>query len=55
MPRNARILVPNCPHHIVPRGHNRKALFVTDEDKQYYLSNLKEWKNIFGIKGDATI
>jgi len=50
MPRKARILVPNCPHHIVQRGHNRKALFVSDEDKQYYLSNLKEWKKNLQVK-----
>ena len=50
MPRKARILVPNCPHHLVQRGHNRKALFVSDEDKQYYLSNLKEWKENLDIK-----
>jgi putative transposase len=50
MLRKARILIPNCPHHIVQRGHNRKALFVSDEDKQYYLSNLKEWKENLQIK-----
>lgn len=44
MPRKARVLVPNCPHHIVQRGHNREAVFVTDQDYQYYLENLKEWK-----------
>jgi putative transposase len=50
MPRKARVLVPNCPHHIVQRGHNRKAVFVTDDDYNYYLSNLKEWKEELGIK-----
>jgi putative transposase len=50
MPRKARVLVPNCPHHIVQRGHNRKAVFITDDDYNYYLSNLKEWKEELGIK-----
>ena len=50
MPRKARILVPNYPHHIVQRGHNRKVVFLTDEDYRYYLENLKEWKTILGIK-----
>ena len=50
MPRKARVLVPNCPHHIVQRGHNRKAVFLTDHDHQYYLDNLKEWKKELGIK-----
>jgi putative transposase len=50
MPRKARVLVPNCPHHIVQRGHNRKAVFLSDQDYQYYLENLREWKKELGIK-----
>ena len=50
MPRKARVLVPNFPHHIVQRGHNKKAVFLTDQDYQYYLENLKEWKKELGIK-----
>jgi REP-associated tyrosine transposase len=50
MPRKARILVPNCPHHIVQRGHNRKAVFLADQDYQYYLENLRDWKKELGIK-----
>ncbi|MCP5409662.1 MAG: transposase [Chromatiaceae bacterium] len=50
MPRKARVLVPNCPHHIVQRGHNRNAVFLTDRDYRFYLENLKEWKTALGIK-----
>ena len=50
MPRKARVLVPNCPHHIVQRGHNRKAVFLDDQDYQYYIENLKEWKEALGLK-----
>ena len=50
MPRKVRILVPNYPHHIVQRGHNRKVVFLADEDYQFYLENLKEWKIKLGIK-----
>jgi len=50
MPRKARILVPNCPHHIVQRGHNRKVVFVADDDYHYYLENLQEWKTRLSIK-----
>ena len=50
MPRKARVLVPECPHHIVQRGHNRKAVFIADEDYQYYLNNLWEWKQQLEIK-----
>ena len=50
MPRKARLLVPNCPHHIVQRGHNRNTVFVADEDYRFYLENLFEWKVKLGIK-----
>jgi len=50
MPRKARILVSNYPHHIVQRGHNRKVVFLAGEDYQFYLENLKEWKIKLGIK-----
>jgi len=44
MPRTARILLPNFPHHIVQRGHNRKAIFFGNSDYEYYLDNLWQWK-----------
>ena len=47
MPGKARILVSNCPHHIVQRGHNSSAVFVADEDYQYYLASLGEFKKFF--------
>ncbi len=50
MPRRARVIVPNMPHHIVQRGHNRKAVFVEDQDYEYYLDNLAEWKEELGLK-----
>lgn len=50
MPRKARVVVPNCPHHIVQRGHNRNTVFVCDDDCQYYLENLIEAKQEYGIK-----
>ncbi|QKX18567.1 transposase [Microbulbifer sp. YPW1] len=50
MPRKARILVANMPHHVVQRGHNREAVFLADEDYQYYRDNLFEWKDKLGIK-----
>ena len=49
MPRRARVIVPGMPHHIVQRGHNKKAVFVEGGDYQYYLDNLVEWKNELGL------
>ena len=50
MPRRARIVLPNCPHHIIQRGHNRQVVFAGDGDYQYYLDNLREWKIELGCK-----
>lgn len=44
MPRRARIILANRPHHIVQRGHNRQTVFVERQDYLYYLDTLKEWK-----------
>ncbi len=49
MPRGKRLIVPNCPHHVVQRGHDRKAVFVCDEDYQHYLSTLVETKKELGL------
>lgn len=50
MPRRARILVLECPHHIVQRGHNRQAVFIAHRDYQFYLENLREWKERLGVR-----
>lgn len=44
MPRKARLVLADYPHHIVQRGHNRGVVFSHDGDYRYYLENLKEWK-----------
>ena len=44
------MVLPNCPHHIIQRGHNRQAVFAGDDDYLYYLDNLKEWKSLLGCK-----
>ena len=50
MPRRARLVLPNCPHHVIQRGHNRQAVFASDGDYLYYLANLQEWKTKLGCK-----
>jgi putative transposase len=40
MPRIGRIILPNYPHHIVQRGHDRNEVFVEDVDYRYYLETL---------------
>lgn len=50
MPRHARLIINNCPHHIIQRGHNRQVVFARDDDYRYYLETLQEWKSKLGCK-----
>ena len=50
MPRMGRIVLPNYPHHVVQRGHNRQVVFAAAEDYQRYLTDLRELKDVFGVK-----
>lgn len=50
MPRMGRVVLPNYPHHIVQRGHNRQVVFACAEDFQRYLSDMGELKEAFHIK-----
>ena len=40
MPRTARIIIPDYPHHVVQRGHDRRACFFCDDDRRFYLEQL---------------
>lgn len=42
MPRAARLVVPDLPHHVVQRGNRKQALFFTDGDRRTYLKLLRE-------------
>ena len=50
MPRLARVIVPGIPHHIVQRGHNRQPVFVERRDFEYYLANLRKWKQVYELE-----
>ncbi|MGE8098598.1 transposase [Pseudomonas fluorescens] len=50
MPRMGRIVLPNYPHHVVQRGHNRQVVFAAVEDYQRYLADLRELKEVFGVR-----
>lgn len=36
MPRQARVVAVDVPHHITHRGNNRQDVFLTDEDRRRY-------------------
>src|SRR5882757_7174121 len=43
MPRQRRVVIPNCPHHITQRGNNRRAIFFGDGDREVYLTLLRAY------------
>ncbi|MEQ1510277.1 MAG: transposase [Sphingopyxis sp.] len=40
MPRAARYIVPDVPHHVVQRGNRRQRLFYCDSDRRFYIEML---------------
>ena len=50
MPRVARTVITDVPHHIVQRGNNRQDIFFVDEDRQAYLDVLKEQSDKYGLE-----
>ena len=40
MPRQARIVLVDYPHHIVQRGNNSQNIFFEDSEKKYYFGLL---------------
>ncbi len=51
MPRVGRVVLPNYPHHIVQRGHNRQVVFAANRDYEYYLETLSEYRDVYAKKG----
>lgn len=43
MPRQARVVFANIPHHITQRGNRQTDVFFCDADKDYYLELLQEY------------
>ena len=50
MPRLSRTVFAGVPHHITQRGNRREDIFFTDEDREAYLSCLKEYCEKFGVE-----
>jgi putative transposase len=43
MPRTARLVVPDVPHHITQRGNRNMQTFFSDRDYALYRALLAEW------------
>ncbi|MEA3465208.1 MAG: transposase [Thermodesulfobacteriota bacterium] len=50
MPRIARIIAPDFPHHVTQRGNNRATVFCDDEDRQTYLHLLDKYSKKFSLQ-----
>jgi REP-associated tyrosine transposase len=50
MARLARVILSGYPHHVVQRGNCRQDVFFDDDDYNFYLGLLKEWRNAEGIE-----
>jgi putative transposase len=50
MPRMGRVVLPNYPHHVVQRGHNRQVVFAEEGDFHRYLEDLRKLKEAFGVR-----
>ena len=50
MSRIARIVAPDCPHHVTQRGNRRQQVFFKDSDYESYLQFLKEYSIKFHLK-----
>jgi putative transposase len=49
MPRIARLVVPGVLHHATQRGNNRQDVFLTDDDREFYLSVLNKQSQRYGL------
>lgn len=50
MPYNRPHRLAQPSAHIVPRGHNGQVVGAATEDFQRYLDDLRELKDVFGVK-----
>ena len=50
MPRTARIVLPDMPHHVFQRGHDKQPVFFDEDDYEFYLRILQKWTTRFGVK-----
>lgn len=55
MARLPRLTVPGYPHHVIQRGNNRQPIFVTDDDRRYFLALLHEIAAAQGVAVHAYV
>jgi len=50
MPRIARIVIPEVPHHLTHRGNNRETIFRSNADIEAYIAILKRYSQKYGFR-----
>ncbi len=50
MPRQARIIIPEMPYHVIQRGNRNQRVFFSNQDKTDYLYLVKEQGLAHGLK-----
>ncbi len=50
MPRQARVVIPDCPHHITQRGNYRQAIFDDPADYDYYCELIELYRDKYSVK-----
>lgn len=43
MPRIARVVAVDVPHHVTQRGSNRMDIFIDSDDRELFLGGLRRW------------
>ena len=49
MSRKPRVSIVGVPQHVIQRGNNRQAIFDNDEDRQAYITWLKDAADKFNV------
>ncbi|MBZ5585919.1 MAG: transposase [Acidobacteriia bacterium] len=50
MPRRARLIIPDVPHHVTQRGNNRQPVFLSPGDYRFYLDLLGRHARLCGAR-----
>lgn len=53
MPRTARIVATEMPHHITQRGNRKAEVFLDDDDRERYLRLLRKYARKYGLETHA--
>jgi putative transposase len=50
MARKARVVAAGVPYHVTQRGNNRQSVFLSDDDRRYYLTVLRDRSRQAGLR-----